>query len=259
MSEKFKEYVGKIVRESLEDPMVLYELDIINVKPTDDVDPQDRWHIYQVRVSTEDITRLCTCIKAGPWYMHFWKDKGTDLIVVFRDMVFEFDRDIESERDKVIEYGLRLGIPREQLDFTIENMTMYEQILSQLGNAKATGDPETIKKAVLQMIGMIRESLDRPFDYLVFWPLVNDESYIFETTEHVYSKTKADVTIRSSGLLNQVLKAANVPNHQVFVDSLDDTLGELHSSLSRGEKDTQRERDDLLRALLVLEEAILIS
>ena len=50
--------------------------------------------------------------------MHFWKDR--DVIAIFKDKKFEFNYDDKSTWKDVVNYGLSLGIPKEQLDFLIE-------------------------------------------------------------------------------------------------------------------------------------------
>lgn len=70
-----------------------------------------------LKVSEEDINKLAKNIKPK-WYMHFWE--GRTVIAIFKDKKFEFDYDNKSEWIPVIDYGLSLGIPKEQLDFPID-------------------------------------------------------------------------------------------------------------------------------------------
>ena len=86
-----KIYKGAIIEESLEDNRILNTLDIIDFKITDDEKPEDRWHIYTVKISKDKIINLSKCIKSGTWYMHFWKDR--EVIAVFRDKIFNFNYD----------------------------------------------------------------------------------------------------------------------------------------------------------------------
>lgn len=114
-----KEYKGTIVEESLEDSRILNNLDIRGFKISSDEKPEDRWHLYTVNVSKKEIENLSKYIKSGTWYMHFWK--GRDIIAIFKDKVFEFNYDNRDTWKEVVEYGLSIGIPLEQLDFVIEN------------------------------------------------------------------------------------------------------------------------------------------
>lgn len=112
-----KNYKGIIVEESLSDNRILNDLEIIKVEISKEENPQDRWHLYTVKVSKEDIDKLAKNIKLK-WYMHFWK--GRKVIAIFKNKKFEFDYDNKSEWIPVIDYGLSLGIPKEQLDFPID-------------------------------------------------------------------------------------------------------------------------------------------
>ncbi len=113
-----KDYTGTIIAESLEDDSVLSTLEVLGMKITDDENPADRWHLYTVKVSRQDIERLALNIKSGTWYMHFWKDRH--VIAVFKDKVFEFEYDDRATWKDAVEYGKSQGIPEEQLDFIIE-------------------------------------------------------------------------------------------------------------------------------------------
>ena len=112
-----KDYKGIIIEESLSDNRILNGLEIIKIEISKEDNPQDRWHLYTVRVSEEDINELSKNIKPK-WYMHFWK--GKEVIAIFKDKKFEFNYDNKSERTPVVNYGLSLGIPKEQLDFPID-------------------------------------------------------------------------------------------------------------------------------------------
>ncbi|MFH1211549.1 MAG: hypothetical protein V1659_01320 [Candidatus Woesearchaeota archaeon] len=111
------EYKGVIVEESLEDNRVLNDLEIIKFEISKEENPANRWHLYTIRVSKEEIGRLSENIKPK-WYAHFWK--GRNVIAIFKGKKFEFNFDDKSSWKSVVEYGLSLGIPKEQLDFPID-------------------------------------------------------------------------------------------------------------------------------------------
>ena len=112
-----KQYKGTIIEESLEDNRILNNMEIVGFRISKDEKPQDRWHLYTVKVSKEEIEKLADCIK-NKWYMHFWK--GRDIVAVFKDKVFNFNYDEKASWKEAVDYGLSLGIPKEQLDFPIE-------------------------------------------------------------------------------------------------------------------------------------------
>lgn len=112
-----KTHTGTIIEESLKDNRILNDIKITGFRISNDEKPQDRWHLYTVQVSTNEIKKLSQQIKPK-WYMHFWKDR--DIIVVFKGKVFEFNYDNKESWKEAVQHGLSLGIPKEQLDFVIE-------------------------------------------------------------------------------------------------------------------------------------------
>ena len=109
-----KDYKGVIIEESLEDNIVLNNFNIVGFMITDDVIFSERWHLYTIQVSREEIEQVSKLIKSG-WYAHFWKNRN--VIVVFKDRIFELNYDDKTSWKPAVEYGLSLGIPKEQLIF----------------------------------------------------------------------------------------------------------------------------------------------
>jgi len=112
-----EKYTGTIVEESLEDNRILNDFTITSVRISKADNPLDRWHLYTVSVSLEDIERLSENVKPK-WYMHFWK--GRKVVVIFQGKKFEFLYDDKVTWEPAVSYGLSLGIPAEQLDFPLE-------------------------------------------------------------------------------------------------------------------------------------------
>ncbi|MEK6925370.1 MAG: hypothetical protein AABW71_03995 [Nanoarchaeota archaeon] len=106
-----KDFQGVIVEESLIDTNILSEINIISNQNS------NKWHIYKVKVSKEDIEKISKNIKSNKWYAHFWKDK--EIIAVFKNKTFTFNYDKKETWNQAIEYGISIGIPKEQLDFPI--------------------------------------------------------------------------------------------------------------------------------------------
>ena len=113
-----KEYTGIIIMESLTDDRVLSDLEFLDFKVTKEDNPVDRWHMFKVKVSLEDIEKLSNIIK-NKWYMHFWK--GRDIIAIFKGKQFKFNFDNKETWKDAVEYGKSIGIPEEQLDFPINS------------------------------------------------------------------------------------------------------------------------------------------
>jgi len=117
MQENFfipKQYRGVVIEESLVDNRIINNFEIIKIK----ISNENRWHLYTILVSEKDIEELSKCIKDS-WYMHFWKDR--QVIAIFQGKKFQFDYDNKETWQPVIEYGLSVGVPKEQLDFPIES------------------------------------------------------------------------------------------------------------------------------------------
>lgn len=117
MKETFK---GIIIEESLKDSRVLNNFKTTSFKITTEENPADRWHLFTVRGSKEAIANLASFINGSKWYTHFWNDE--EVLVIFENKVFEYKRsEFNQKKPEVVEYGKKLGIPSEQLDFPLED------------------------------------------------------------------------------------------------------------------------------------------
>ncbi|MDD2376492.1 MAG: hypothetical protein PHD15_04550 [Clostridia bacterium] len=107
-------YYGYIIEESLINKKVLNKFKILKLILTSE------WHLYKFELNKEDIYALSENINnATKWYCHFWND-NKDLIVVFKDKVFETTLDDLEEQEKIKQYGINLGIPKSQMNFLID-------------------------------------------------------------------------------------------------------------------------------------------
>ena len=110
-----KEYKGTIIQESLIDDRILNKLEIIGYKITQEDNPEERWHLFDVVANEKDIEKLSAYLKPKKWYADFKKDN--EVIIVFPNRTFRFDSSNVSARQEAIEFGKTLDIPLEQLDF----------------------------------------------------------------------------------------------------------------------------------------------
>ena len=113
-----KDYKGVIIEEGLTDNRLLNGLEIISLEITTEENPTERWHIFKIHASKDDIDKLSKNINDKKWYVHFWK--GKDVILCFQNKKFEFNWGNENAKKQVIDYGLSIGIPKEQLYFSID-------------------------------------------------------------------------------------------------------------------------------------------
>lgn len=112
-------YRGAIVEESLLDPGVLGSFKVLETTVTDDPDPADRWTIRTVEAARAQIESLAASLKPRGWYAHFW-DEGRNILAVFPGKVFSFAEGDAAGRQDAVDFGLAIGVPREQLDFLID-------------------------------------------------------------------------------------------------------------------------------------------
>jgi len=106
-----EEYHGIIVDVSQKDKIIFRKLNILGKKKVDD------WVMYKVEVSFNDLDKVIGELQdnlVDGFYFHFYK--GDELIVVFKEKLFKVNIG-KSNWSEVIEYGMSLGIPKEQLDF----------------------------------------------------------------------------------------------------------------------------------------------
>lgn len=111
-------YKGTIVEESLIDNRLLNGFKLNKFRISNVEKPEDRWHLYEVEASAEQIDELATQLKPSGWYTHFWR--GDNVIVVYPNKSFKIVYSDKTTWQEAIEYGQSIGIPLEQLDFKID-------------------------------------------------------------------------------------------------------------------------------------------
>jgi len=116
---EMNKYKGTIIQESLKDDRQLNDFEIVRFRVTKDDNPSDRWHLFTVMATEDDIKKLSSNLKEEKWYAHFWN--GDDIIAVFPNKIFNFKHSDKFTWTEAVEHGKSLGIPEEQLDFLIED------------------------------------------------------------------------------------------------------------------------------------------
>ena len=123
------DYKGTIIEESLKDKKVLDKVRILKTE-VEKVTEQHhtpnlkRWTLHLVEISegnADDVARdLSMSIddskRNGNWYADFKNDSIH--YIVFPGRVFKVDRNRKKEYDEARKYGISLGIPEHQLDFS---------------------------------------------------------------------------------------------------------------------------------------------
>ena len=108
-------YHGIVFDQEFEDPKFPQKFKVFAKRKSSSGD----WLLYGIEVSEEEKDRTISEIQKNmksnrPFYAHLYND--TDLIVIFKTKVFYVNSHISSW-SPVIEYGRKLNIPEEQLDF----------------------------------------------------------------------------------------------------------------------------------------------
>jgi len=119
---------GIIIEESLGDSSILKQLTITKTETELITEGHktpwvNQWTMHDVEVSEDDIDHVAQSISesidsnhANSWYADL-KNETTHYII-FREKVFKIDRTKKSEYDVAAAYGVSIGIPEYQLDFS---------------------------------------------------------------------------------------------------------------------------------------------
>ncbi len=112
-------YRGIIIEESLVDRSIIEDRPIIS-KTTVNPDSENPWHMDKIELPEIDLDTFTKLISEmlktdQGWYVHFYHEdpKNDALIVVFPNKIIKTKKTSYKE---AIDYGLNLGIPRNQME-----------------------------------------------------------------------------------------------------------------------------------------------
>ncbi len=111
---------GVVIEESLEDKKLLNLVNIVNTKKFALENEGDKGvlHFHEIELSdkkrSEFINKAKNSIKQG-WYIHICKNEK--MVVIFRNKVFEFSDQEMNKLNEARNYGLSIGVIREQMPF----------------------------------------------------------------------------------------------------------------------------------------------
>ena len=122
-------YQGVIIEESLEKPDVLDKVKILETKIEEVTEEHKtphlkQWTLHTVEVSDDQADKIAEEISGvlntanGHWYADFKNEQSH--YVIFRNKVYKLDRTDKAGYDEITKYGIALGIPDYQLDFSPE-------------------------------------------------------------------------------------------------------------------------------------------
>ena len=119
-------YLGVIIEESLEDKSVLDDVKIVEteVEPVTEKHKTpwiNQWTLHTVEIPKNQADSVAEKISQAldrehSWYADFKNNPFH--YIIFRDKAFKVDRSKKEQYDEVIIYGISLGIPDYQLDFS---------------------------------------------------------------------------------------------------------------------------------------------
>lgn len=122
-----KNFNRVIIEESLEKKDVLKKVKILKTK-VEEVIPKHntpylkQWTLRIVEIPGNQVDEIANNLshsldsKHGDWYADFKNNKFH--YIIFCNKIFKIDRSKPEQYKKVVEYGLSLGIPDYQLNFT---------------------------------------------------------------------------------------------------------------------------------------------
>tara|TARA_Y100000310_G_C20123763_1_gene552682 strand:- start:140 stop:535 length:396 start_codon:yes stop_codon:yes gene_type:complete len=123
MNDSFK---GVIIEESLIDKRVLDGVEIVNTRVEEVTEKHktpwvNQWTLHTVNVSKDKVDLVAEEISESldskhNWYADF-KDNETHYII-YRNKIFKVDRSSKGQYEEATRYGISLGIPKHQVDFS---------------------------------------------------------------------------------------------------------------------------------------------
>lgn len=119
-------YTGVIIEESLENKDILKDVKISETKVEEVTEEHKtpwikQWTLHTVEIPENQADNVAEKLTKSldsqhSWYADF---KNNSLhYIIFRDKFFKVDRSKKEQYDDVVKFGLTLGIPDYQLDFS---------------------------------------------------------------------------------------------------------------------------------------------
>ena len=119
-------FIGVIIEESLENKTVLQKVKIIHTKIEQVTEKHktpwiNQWTLHTVEIPENHAKGIAKEISTTLASTHAWyADFKNNLFhyIIFRNRVFRVDRSQQGQYNEATAYGLTLGIPAYQLDFS---------------------------------------------------------------------------------------------------------------------------------------------
>lgn len=122
------EYIGTIIEESLANKDVLADVVILStevepVAPNHQTPWLTQWTLHKVEITEDQAQDIAEEISDSldenhEWYADFKNERIH--FIIFRNKIFKISRASKEEYLQAKKYGISLGIPEHQLDFSPE-------------------------------------------------------------------------------------------------------------------------------------------
>ena len=119
-------FIGVIIEESLGSKDILGDVKILSTKVEEDTEKHKtpwvkQWTLHTVEIPEDqaDVVaeKLSKSLDSGhSWYADFKNDKTH--YIIFRGRIFKINRESKEQYDEATKYGISLGIPDYQVDFS---------------------------------------------------------------------------------------------------------------------------------------------
>lgn len=121
-----KNFVGVIIEESLKDKSIFKKIKILKTEVEKVVEEHKtpwikQWTMHTVEILEKDADKIAMELSKSLESEHNWyADFKNDMIhfIIFRNKVFKINRAKKEEYDEATKYGISLGIPEYQVDFS---------------------------------------------------------------------------------------------------------------------------------------------
>ncbi|NQU78412.1 hypothetical protein HQ545_01455 [Candidatus Woesearchaeota archaeon] len=120
------DFVGVIIEESLEKKDVLKKVKILKTKVEQVTEKHNtpwikQWTLHDVEIKETEADDIAKDLSEAldsehSWYADFKNDKVH--YIIFKNKIFKIDRADWEEYGKATKYGISLGIPKHQVDFS---------------------------------------------------------------------------------------------------------------------------------------------
>lgn len=121
-------YQGVIIEESLDDKKVLEKVKILSTEIEGVMENHKtpwikQWKLHTVEIPESEAEKIAEEISESldreyNWYADFKNDSVH--FIIFRDKIFKIDRTSKEQYDEVKKYGISIGIPDYQVDFSLD-------------------------------------------------------------------------------------------------------------------------------------------